>query len=520
MADIVTESVQEQIFSLKKNLDQQFKIFISIWIIFMQCGFALLEAGSVRSKNTTNILFKNFLDVFVGALSYWVFGFAFAYGVPGNAFIGHNYFFSRSVSHREILGNMSYELDIGGTNSPEVMKASEYYSSWFFHFAFAATASTIVSGAMAERTQFVAYLIYSFVITGYIYPVMSHWCWSDNGFLHTGAGLGVRFIDFAGSGVVHVTGGTAALVGAIILGPRIGRFSNDDDDDPEKSKNKFDNKLRGHSVPLASMGGFILFAGFLAFNGGSQSTISNGTDGVTMSMSVVNTIISASSGGLSALVFNIIFSHFKGLETYWSLIIAINGGLAGMVSVCASSNDAHPWAAVVIGTISGVMMVVTEHLLIKHRIDDPIGAIPVHLAGGLIGVLLAPFFVIRGLKVDGTYIGGILLGGHGMAFASLGWNIFGTLCIIFWTGMNCLVVFTALKMMGLLRVTENEELLGLDIKKHGEPAYPETYHLLTNENDMSPKPPIRPYNRPASQVYSDNERTFTVHETGCRSDVE
>uniref|UniRef100_H2YUH5 Ammonium transporter AmtB-like domain-containing protein n=1 Tax=Ciona savignyi TaxID=51511 RepID=H2YUH5_CIOSA len=390
---------------LKSNLDQFFLVICGIFILFMQTGFAFLEAGSVRSKNTTNIIMKNVLDLFIGAIMYFAIGYSFAYGKPGNAFIAND-------------GNFTY-------------------AGWFFQYVFAATASTIVSGAMAERTEFTTYMVYFTFLTGFVYPVVAHWCWSEVGWLKVGMAHGLSYIDYAGSGVVHLTGGSAALVGAIALGPRIGRFK------PDGTV----NDLPGHTVTVAALGGFILFVGFMAFNGGSQLSISNPGDGNVVALSVMNTVLGGASGAIVAMLVYKTTDAIRGEDHYWSLLITINGGLAGMVSMCAGCNDMLPWAAVVIGTIAGLAFMGWHHLMLFCKIDDPLDAVAVHLGGGLAGVLLAPIF-------------------------SFGWNLLGAVAIIGWTVAISTLLFGSMKLLGVLRVSEADELRGLDEIKHGEPAYP------------------------------------------------
>ncbi|XP_078492621.1 ammonium transporter 2 [Ciona intestinalis] len=426
--------------NLESNLDQFFLVICGIFILFMQTGFAFLEAGSVRSKNTTNIIMKNVLDLFIGAIMYFAVGYSFAYGQPGNRFIGHNYFFA--------------------TNMDENFT----YASWFFQYVFAATASTIVSGAMAERTEFTTYMVYCTFLTGFVYPVIVHWCWTDIGWLQYGTGTGLKYIDYAGSGVVHLTGGTAALVGAIILGPRIGRFNKDGSV----------NDLPGHTVTVAALGGFILFVGFMAFNGGSQLTISKPGDGAIVALSIMNTVLGGASGAIVAMLVYKTTDAIRGEDHYWSLLITINGGLTGMVSMCAGCNDMLPWAAVVIGTVAGLAFMAWHHIMLKLRIDDPLDAVAVHLGGGITGVLLAPIFVVKGLQLAETeeYVGGIIYGKHWLAFQGFGWNLLGAVAIIVWTGVISILLFGSMRLLGVLRVSEEVELKGLDILKHGEPAYP------------------------------------------------
>lgn len=415
-----------QIDTIASNLDQFFLIVMGCLIFFMQAGFAFLEAGSVRSKNTTNILIKNVLDVFLGAIAYWLFGYAFAFGADGNGFIGHEYF------------ALAY-------------LPSGTFSHWFFHFVFAATAATIVSGAMAERTEFKAYLVYSVFLTGFLYPIVTHWAWDVNGWLYKGVTYdegAITYQDFAGSGVVHALGGTVALVGAAIVGPRIGRFVNGE---PQL--------LSGHTVPQAALGGFILFFGFLAFNGGSQAAIASAGDADTVALAIVNTVIGGAAGAITAMI----IKRLGYADKYWSLLFTINGGLTGMVALCAGCNVVHPYAAFVIGVIAGIAYVAWSTLVVKLKIDDPLDAVAVHLGGGIWGVLSAPIF---------NKDSGILYDGGLLSFRGFGWNLLGVIVIMIWSGSLAFILFLAMNLIGVLRVDKDIELKGLDIPKHGEPAYP------------------------------------------------
>lgn len=426
-------AVVPRLTTIENNLDILFLIIMGMCIVFMQCGFAFLEAGAVRSKNTTNILIKNVMDLFISGVSYWLFGFAFAFGDGGEAdkFIGLKYFASHSLPHRQ-------------------------YAMFFFQFTFAATASTIVSGAVAERCEFVAYFVYSVFITGFIYPVVTHWAWSSGGWLTVGdsyAALNnevVAYQDFAGSGVVHVLGGIAALIGAIMLGPRLGRF--------HRSSNTVAT-IRGHSVPIAALGGFILFFGFLAFNGGSQLTISNSGDGEALARAVVNTVISGSFAAFMSLILN----RLRVFGNTWSLLVTINGALTGMVAICAGCNVYEPYAACVVGLIAAIVFRTYSVLMVKLGIDDPLDAVAVHFGGGSWGLIAVAFFDSK----EGILYAGNLKSGY-----KLGWQCIGLAAIVAWTASLSCLVFGLLRCFKILRVPREEEEKGLDIPKHNEPAYP------------------------------------------------
>jgi len=417
---------KESLAILMKNTDQFFLIVIAIIIFFMQCGFAFLEAGSVRSKNTVNILIKNMLDAFIGGVSYWAIGWGLAYGEGGNPFCGGSQFFNFQLP---------YDL----------------YPKWFFQFVFAATAATIVSGAIAERCQFFAYFAYSIIITGWVYPPVSHWAWDGSGWLaQTG-----YYKDFAGSGVVHLMGACCAIVGCYFMGPRRGRFN--------KKKEPID--MPGHSVPLAGLGGFILIFGFLAFNGGSQAQISNKGDGDVVALAIVNTILGASTGGMAVLFLNKFL-----LKQPWSFLMCLNGALAGMVAECGGCNHYEPWAALIVGFFGGVGFLLVHFGMLRMKLDDPLDAVAVHGAGGLVGILSVPWFMSVGLEAGER---GIFWDGHtDIPWLVLGHNLGGAISIMLWSSFWSLVLFGSLYFLRMLRVSTDDEFKGMDVIKHGESAYP------------------------------------------------
>ena len=317
----------------------------------------------------------------------------------------------------------------------------------FFQFVFAATATTIVSGAMAERTQFGAYLMYSFFITGFVYPVVAHWGWSSEGWL---ADRG--FMDFAGSSIVHSTGGAAALMGAIVIGPRHGRFNQNGDP----------VDMPGHSTVLSCLGGLLLWTGFYAFNGGSELGLFNGSAS-QVGLVIVNTTLAAAGGALIAL------AAMWWQIRKWSLLTAINGALAGMVSICSGCNAVEAWAAFVIGCIAGMVYIAWSNTLLRFGVDDVIDASPVHLGAGIWGTLATPIFA-HNANLDNN---GILYEWNRESFKQFGYNLAGSVTITAWSAILCGVFFLVLKQFDLLRISEEMELEGMDIKKHGEPAYPD-----------------------------------------------
>ncbi|XP_039274612.2 putative ammonium transporter 1 isoform X1 [Styela clava] len=504
------EELEAKISEMQSGTNTLYLLICGLFVLFMQAGFAFLEAGSVRAKNTTNIILKNVVDVWMAALTYWAVGYSFAYGEPGNGFIGHNYFFG---------SNLQQNFDGVNTTYGDVGTADHYYVSWFFQFVFTATASTIVSGAMAERTEFKAYLGYCFFLTAFVYPVVSHWGWSSSGWLANGPN-GLVFKDFAGSAIVHITGGTAAFCGAVLLGPRIGRFD----------ENGRPNDIPGHTVPITALGAFILFVGFLAFNGGSLLTITGPGDGAKVALVFMNTIIGGSSSAIIALLAYKLWNRVRGKENFWSLLITINAGLAGMVAMCAGCNDIYPWAACVIGSVAGMAFLSWHHLMLKMQVDDPLDAVAVHFGGGMTGIILAPIFAINGQEHEGVAVGGIIYGAHWKAFQGFGWNLLGALVITFWTAVFSLILFGIMRLIGILRVDRDIEIQGLDVAKHNEPAYPVISYegflpgseILKHEEEIDLKKTEKKLRSELKRIQSEKYKiTKQAHQSvSDRSDVE
>jgi Amt family ammonium transporter len=400
------------------GLDTLWVLLAAFLVFFMQAGFGMVEAGFIRAKNTCNILTKNFLDFCMASIGFFMFGYAIMFG-KGNAFLGLKGWF--------LWGAES------GADIP-------LYAFWLFQAAFCGAAATIVAGGMAERMKFQAYLIYSFIISAFIYPIVGHWIWGG-GWLAS-----LNFADFAGSTVVHTVGGTAALVGTLMLKPRIGKY------DPDGKP----NAIAGHSIPLASLGVFILWFGWFGFNPGSSLHVG---DGSLIALVAINTNLAAAAGGISAMI------------TVWKtfgkpdLSMAMNGALAGLVAITAPCAFVDPWAAIVIGIIGGVIVVYGVILLDKLQIDDPVGAVPVHGMNGFWGTIAIGLFGKEslGLASNGLFYGG--------GFKQLSIQILGVLSVIVFIIVGMSIVFKLIDVTIGLRVSREEELKGLDIGEHGMEAY-------------------------------------------------
>ncbi|KAL7573928.1 hypothetical protein ACA910_001940 [Epithemia clementina (nom. ined.)] len=440
-----TTTINDTISELATGLDTVFLIFSATMVFFMQAGFAMLCAGSVRQKNVKNIMLKNLLDACGGAIGFYTLGFGFAYGgddLASRSFVGNSYFGLRDYDD---------------------------YKFFFFQFAFAATAATIVAGTVAERCKMSAYLCYSLFLTGFVYPVVVHAIWSGNGFLSaffSDPFKGVGTIDFAGSGVVHMTGGSTALIAAIILGPRRGRF-HDEDGNPLEEPRTFP----AHSTALQVLGTFILWVGWYGFNPGSALMITTENAAQTAALCTVTTTLAAATGCVTAMFSDSILESCKTGETSYDLTMAMNGALSGLVAVTAGCAVVEPWAAILIGAIGGWSYMGMSKLLIKLRIDDAVDAVPVHLANGMWGIFAVGFFAkgelmtIAGFNAEHQ---GVLYGGDGNLILAQ----FSAICFILgWVGSVMTPFFFVLNLAGMFRVPALEEDVGLDISHHRGAAY-------------------------------------------------
>lgn len=404
-----------QLSDLAMSMDSLWVLISAALVMFMQAGFALVEVGFTRSKNGANILMKNLMDFSIGSLAFWAIGYTIMFGEDISGFIGTPtlFFGSDEVDGMPVL------------------------TSIMFQTVFAATAATIVSGAMAERTKFSAYLIYSIVITLVIYPISGHWTWGGGWLSEMG------FIDFAGSTVVHSVGGWAALVGAATLGPRIGKYA--------KGKAV---AIPGHNLLLGALGVFILWLGWFGFNGGSQLAASGSENAVAVSHIFMTTNLSAAAGAVASMIISWI--RYKRP----SLSVSLNGALAGLVGVTAGCAAVSLGGAAIIGVISGIVLVFSmEFFENVAKIDDPVGAISVHGVCGAVGTLCVGLFATDG----GLFYGG--------GIAQLGVQAVGVFTTMGWVVGTSLILFKVLKATSGLRESARVEEEGLDIYEHGETIY-------------------------------------------------
>ena len=402
-------------------LDNIFIFIAAVLVLFMQAGFALVEAGFTQSKNAANIMMKNLMDASVGILVFGAVGFAIAYPGDFNGWFGSGGF------------------GVDGFMTTDAIEGLVPSVDFLFQAAFAAAAATIVSGAVAERTQFKAYIIYSIIITGLMYPVVVSWGWGGGWLSDLG------FVDFAGSGLVHMVGGVAALVAAWVIGPRAGKYA------PDGTP----RAIPGHSMPLAVLGVMILFIGWFGFNPGSQLAAD-----LAVPVIAALTAFAGTAGAAAAMA------------TSWAVLgkpdlsMAGNGLLAGLVAICSGIGDMNVLGTLITGAIAGVLVTLSVLFIERIGIDDPVGAFSVHGLCGFWGLIATGLFATTAGTngaVDGLFAGG----GAGLLVD----QVIGGLAIAAFVAAASLVLFGSLKAAGLLRVSIEEEIGGLDLSEHGTAAY-------------------------------------------------
>jgi len=457
-------------------MDHMWLIICGAMVMFMQAGFAMLCAGSCRAKNVQNILLKNVTDVCVGTLCWWAIGWALAYGpgivdtedgIQGNKFAGNSEFFG-----------MGFNTD----NSDGSITPSSRPLNWFFQWAFCSAAATIVSGAVAERVNFPGYVMYSIAMTAVIYPVVVAWTWGY-GWLSSEVN-DVNFIDFAGSGIVHMTGGIASLVGSIVAGARKDRWTNPDEFEP-------------HNLPLVVLGTFLLWFGWYGFNCGSTLALHTAAQGMLAAQVAMNTTIAAATGGITVFLL-----RFALIRRY-DLGGLCNGILAGLVSITAGCANVESGSAFAIGMIGGCLYVTSSAFLKRMRIDDPLDAFPVHGTCGAWGVLAAALFdwgkgfdTVHGwsgfdcVRDDGLdckkEMGGQLVAA----------NIVEILAITAWVVTCSTLIFVILRVVGFLRASDEAQDAGMDASKHSpdkaytiQDASPPTSPLKSASKCVLPQQP-------------------------------
>jgi Amt family ammonium transporter len=440
-APITAESVKAEVEAFQGKVDLLWTCLAAFLVFFMQLGFACVESGLTRAKSLCNIMMKNLMDFCIGALVFWAVGFGLMFG-NSNGYIGTSFFFLNPEAGTEAESDDMATNKLGFKAGELDKTVSQTYAFLIFQTVFAATAATIVSGAMAERTKFASYLIYTSVISAVIYPISGGWAW--NGLFHLDeAGVAVStgwlevngFTDFAGSTVVHLCGGAAALAGAIALGPRLGKYN----------ANGTVNAIPGHNIGLAAIGVFVLWLGWFGFNPGSTTALGDGS----FARIAVVTNVAACAGGIAAMVTAWVI--FGKPETTMSL----NGVLAGLVAITAGCNNISLHGGIVLGAVAGIVVVLSVILIERIGIDDPVGAVSVHGVCGALGTIAV------GIPI-------LCLPGKAASFMV---QVLGVLAIGGFSFIATSLLFAIIKATVGLRVTQKEEQEGLDMFEHGNEGY-------------------------------------------------
>ncbi|OAE31456.1 hypothetical protein AXG93_725s1460 [Marchantia polymorpha subsp. ruderalis] len=438
-------------------VDNTYLLFSTYLVFSMQIGFAMLCAGSVRAKNTMNIMLTNVLDAAAGGISFYLFGFGFAFGRSSNnnKFIGSNFFGLHEI--------------------PSSLDGFDY-SFFLFQWAFAIAAAGITSGSIAERTQFVAYLVYSSFLTGFVYPIVAHWMWSVDGWLGAAATdrlFGVGAIDFAGSGVVHMVGGVAGLWGAFIEGPRLGKFTRD---------GKPGMDMRGHNASLVVLGSFLLWFGWFGFNPGSFVRILVPFRGSSFEgnwTGVGRTAITTTLAGCTAALTTLFARRW--MTGHWIVTDVCNGLLGGFAAITAGCAVVEPWAAIVCGFVAAWVLIGFNHIAAKLRYDDPLEAAQLHGGCGAWGLLFTGLFANERYVAEAYGPGrghGLFMGGGGKLFAA---QIIEILVVVGWVTATMVPCFWLLHRFNLLRISAEDEMAGMDLTRHGGKAYYNEDETVTPE---------------------------------------
>jgi len=444
-APITQKTLDDLKSSMQVGVDTAWVLFTAFLVFFMNLGFAMVESGLCRAKNTVNILAKNFIVFAIASASFWIIGWGFMFG-NGSPFIGlEGLFFAGGADNSPAIGE-AYKGVYAAINWTGV----PLWAKFFFQLVFAGTAATIVSGAVAERIKFHAFIVFSFILVGIMYPITGHWIWGG-GFLQS-----MGMFDFAGSTVVHSVGGWAALAGVLMLGSRYGKYRIDGSVNP----------IFGHSMSLVTLGGFVLWFGWFGFNPGSTMGVGDGS-------AIAHIAVTTNTAAAMAILSSTLMSWL--LQKKPDLSMIVNGALAGLVAITAPCAFVSVGSSAVIGLIAGVLVVFAVLMFDKLKIDDPVGALSVHLVNGVFGTLAVGLFAQD--KITGTATGNGLLFGGG--FKLLATQAVGVAAVGVFTFVVAYALWYVIKVVMGLRVSAEEEIVGLDLGEHGTKAYPDFQGFLT-----------------------------------------
>lgn len=431
--------------SMQVGVDTAWVLFTAFLVFFMNLGFAMVESGLCRAKNTVNILAKNFIVFAIASASFWFIGWGLMFG-NGNPFVGlEGLFFAGGTDNSPAMGD-AYKGVYAALNWTGV----PHWAKFFFQLVFAGTAATIVSGAVAERIKFHSFIFFSFILVGIMYPITGHWIWGG-GFLQS---LGM--FDFAGSTVVHSVGGWSALAGVILLGSRTGKYRADGSVNP----------IFGHSMSMVTLGGLVLWFGWFGFNPGSTMGVGDGS-------AIAHIAVTTNTAAAMAILSSTLVSWL--IQKKPDLSMIVNGALAGLVAITAPCAFVSVGSSAVIGLIAGVLVVFAVLMFDKLKLDDPVGALSVHLVNGVFGTLAVGLFAQD--KITGTATGNGLFFGGG--FKLLAAQAAGVVAVGIFTFIVAYAVWYVIKVVMGLRVSVEEEIAGLDLGEHGTKAYPDFQGFLT-----------------------------------------
>ncbi len=444
----VSPNETETTVSLKKmqvGIDTLWVLVTAFLVFFMNLGFAMIESGLCRAKNTVNILAKNFIVFAIASLSFYVIGWGLMFG-NGNPFLGlEGLFLAGGADNSPAVGS-AYKGVYAALNWTGV----PLWAKFFFQLVFAGTAATIVSGAVAERIKFISFIVFSFILVGVMYPITGHWIWGG-GFLQS-----MGMFDFAGSSVVHSVGGWSALAGVLLLGSRYGKFRADGSVNP----------IMGHNMSTVTLGGLVLWFGWFGFNPGSTMGVGDGS-------AIAHIAVTTNTAAATAILSSAATSWLMQKKPDLSMII--NGALAGLVAITAPCAFVSVGSSAVIGLIAGILVVLAVILFDRMKLDDPVGALSVHLVNGVFGTLAVGLFAQD--KITGTATGNGLFFGGGVKLLAV--QAFGVVAVGVFTFVVAFAVWHAIKAVIGLRVSREEEIAGLDIGEHGMKAYPDFQGFLT-----------------------------------------
>lgn len=444
-AAVTVEALEALKKSMQVGVDTAWVLFTAFLVFFMNLGFAMVESGLCRAKNAVNILAKNFIVFAIASISFWVIGWGLMFG-NGNPFVGlEGIFFAGGADNSPATGDA-----YAGAYTALNWTGVPLWAKFFFQLVFAGTAATIVSGAVAERVKFISFIVFSFILVGVMYPVTGHWIWGG-GWLQS---LGM--FDFAGSSVVHSVGGWAALAGVILLGPRLGKYRADGKVSP----------ILGHNMSMVTLGGLVLWFGWFGFNPGSTMSVGDGS-------AIAHVAVTTNTAAAMAILSSAVMSWI--LQKKPDLSMIINGALAGLVAITAPCAFVSVGSAAIIGLIAGILVVFAVLLFDRLKLDDPVGALSVHLVNGIFGTLAVGLFAQD--KITGTATGnGFFFGGGVKLLAS---QAIGVLAVGAFTFAVSFAVWYLVRLVMGIKVSREEEIQGLDIGEHGMKAYPDFQGFLT-----------------------------------------